>query len=111
MNQEIKARWVSALRSGEYKQSRGKLKSIDGFCVLGVLCDLYAIAYKINWEKMNYSYKLCGRIGCLPSEVSVWADYYGAEIKLNTQSVSLTSLNDHMGYNFNEIADLIEQYL
>jgi hypothetical protein len=42
MNPEIKARWVAALRSGEYQQTQGVLQNSEGFCCLGVLCDLYA---------------------------------------------------------------------
>ena len=42
MNQEIKAKWVNALRSGDYEQGQGALKNPDGqYCCLGVLCDLY----------------------------------------------------------------------
>lgn len=41
MNPEIKARWIEALRSGEYPQCRGSLKTQDGYCCLGVLTDLY----------------------------------------------------------------------
>lgn len=47
MNQEIKARWVEALRSGEYAQTQGSLQRVvakpgraAGFCCLGVLCDI-----------------------------------------------------------------------
>ena len=32
--------WIAALESGEYKQAKGKLKTYEGFCCLGVLCDL-----------------------------------------------------------------------
>lgn len=40
---EVKAKWIAALTSGEYKQGRNWLRtSEDGFCCLGVLCDLYA---------------------------------------------------------------------
>ncbi len=35
----IKKRWVKALRSGEYKQARGKLFDGKKFCCLGVLYD------------------------------------------------------------------------
>jgi hypothetical protein len=43
MNHEIKAHWVAALRSGEYKQTHRKLTDNEGsYCCLGVLCDLYA---------------------------------------------------------------------
>src|SRR6478736_3165412 len=49
MNQEIKERWLAALRSGEYKQADGYLNimsldpeqtEFDGFCCLGVLCEI-----------------------------------------------------------------------
>ena len=40
MDAELKARWVKALRSGEYQQGNGQLRSEDCFCCLGVLCDL-----------------------------------------------------------------------
>lgn len=41
MNEEIKARWVAALRDPEAKQGRGRLGYADGRrCCLGVLCDL-----------------------------------------------------------------------
>ncbi len=51
MHPEIKARWVAALRSGDYPQGTGALchtatpdgmDSKSGFCCLGVLGDLYA---------------------------------------------------------------------
>lgn len=40
MNPEIKAKWVAALRSGDYEQGRGYLHR-GGFCCLGVACDLF----------------------------------------------------------------------
>lgn len=53
MNAEVKAQWLDALRSGEYQQTKGRLRRdnpIDpedaddgynaGYCCLGVLCDL-----------------------------------------------------------------------
>lgn len=46
MNQEIKKRWVAALRSGDYKQGTGALRNADNkFCCLGVLCDLHSKAH------------------------------------------------------------------
>jgi hypothetical protein len=42
LNKEIATKWVAALRSGDYKQTQGVLRSADnGYCCLGVLCDLY----------------------------------------------------------------------
>ncbi len=39
---EFKAKWVAALRSGEYKQTNSTLKDRDGYCCLGVLCHLFS---------------------------------------------------------------------
>ena len=33
-------RWLTALESGEYKQTRDLLRDDNGFCCLGVACDL-----------------------------------------------------------------------
>jgi hypothetical protein len=53
VNAEVKQQWVDALRSGEYEQTKGRLRrgnpldpeDLDdgytpGYCCLGVLCDL-----------------------------------------------------------------------
>jgi hypothetical protein len=42
MDPEIKAKWIAALESGEYKKGKHKLRGGDDtFCCLGVLCDIY----------------------------------------------------------------------
>lgn len=40
MNQELKRKWVKALLSGKYAQTRGELKDRRGYCCLGVLRDV-----------------------------------------------------------------------
>ena len=40
MNPKIKAKWMTALRSGDYKQAKGQLKESDKFCCMGVLIDI-----------------------------------------------------------------------
>lgn len=44
MNRDLKAKWIAALRSGEYRQVHGELRSGSGgterFCCLGVLCEV-----------------------------------------------------------------------
>lgn len=43
MNPQVKVKWLHALRSGEYRQGRYRLKGEGGgFCCLGVLCDVYS---------------------------------------------------------------------
>jgi len=38
---EIKERWITALTDGSYAQTKSALHTAEGFCCLGVLCDLY----------------------------------------------------------------------
>jgi hypothetical protein len=40
MKQEIKDRWIEKLESGEYDQATGFLTNGNGFCCLGVLCEV-----------------------------------------------------------------------
>lgn len=43
MGADLKAKWVEALRSGKYKQGKGRLRDTDdNFCCLGVLWDVYS---------------------------------------------------------------------
>ena len=38
MDAKLKADWIAALRSGEFKQTRGRMFDGEGYCCLGVLC-------------------------------------------------------------------------
>lgn len=40
MDADVKAKWLAALRSGDYKQARGYLRTEAGYCCFGVLCDI-----------------------------------------------------------------------
>jgi hypothetical protein len=40
MNPEIKERWIAALTSGDYSQTKRKLGDENGYCCLGVLCEI-----------------------------------------------------------------------
>ena len=84
MNPQVKEKWVNALRSGWYEQSNGKLRSHQGYCCLGVLCDLYTQETKmVGWEfrgayeeentqPMDYWY-FDGESEFLPESVMEWA--------------------------------------
>ena len=105
MKKEIKKKWLTALRSGKYKQTNGALKDKQGFCCLGVLCDVHRIENKKRWAKDFHYY---GEALILPTEIINWAG-----LKSNSPDVSgssLAELNDY-GETFEEIADLIEKQL
>ena len=106
MKAEIKNRWVEALRSGEYKQGLGRLRSKEGrYCCLGVLCDLHAKDTGTEWRSCSDlpSFGYLGMSGALPDEVEVWAD---AQLDAWRES-KVIRLNDS-GSSFTDIADFIE---
>ena len=114
MNNEIKQRWVSALRSGEYEQCRGLLRRNNQFCCLGVLCDLYGKEKGIEWvSDGNDRFVFLGSNDVLPAEVVEWAGLpdHNPDIDYPDRYVTcIAGLNDH-GADFEEIADVIEVQL
>jgi hypothetical protein len=111
MNPQIKQKWVDALRSGEYQQTQKRLRTEDGFCCLGVLCDLYGKENNVEWqhnEVVGYFYE--NHSFSLPSSVVEWSGVEDGNPFVNDQTSSLGSLNDK-GSTFIEIADLIEEQL
>jgi len=54
VNPSIKQRWITALTSGEYKQSKELLRTDEGFCCLGVLTDL-AVKDKVDGIEWYYN--------------------------------------------------------
>lgn len=112
MNQQIKQRWIAALRSGEYQQVTGKLHNDRGFCCLGVLCDLYAKEQNVEWHKSHHFYKIFGVETILPYEVVKWSNLEGKNptALVDGDSKNLSNLND-IGYTFEQLAQLIEEQL
>lgn len=118
MNRQIKAQWIEALRSGEYKQDRdgGQLKTDKGFCCLGVLADLYLKDKGEQWDKTESEYKVDGCNQFLPETVKNWAEMdqgnpwlkYVDEEGYTHCDNAITDLNDS-GVPFDVLADLIEE--
>jgi hypothetical protein len=126
MKADIKTKWVAALRSGKYEQTLSMLRNNEGFCCLGVLCDLYSKETGVGWfHSPGEGYAMHGNDNTLPIEVRAWAqlaDEFGGYVHVETNeggathppylaTTSLTELNDRWGYDFRQIADVIEQQL
>jgi hypothetical protein len=110
VNADVKKEWVAALRSGEFEQAKGSLKDDDGYCCLGVLCELYRRKFGGRWERnIGGGFEYLGMVGLLPSMVVVWAGLMDKSptAKKGGAEVSLTDMNDQ-GADFSKIADLIE---
>ncbi len=102
MKNELKQKWLEALRSGKYAQGVGFLRSGDNFCCLGVLCDISGKQW-IGDEDGQYS------TADAPEEWSLLNHDTQAEFGLaEDQMFALTQMNDR-GKTFTEIADHIEK--
>lgn len=101
--QDIKDEWITALRSGEYKQATGTLydPAKDSYCCLGVLGRL--CGYSVNYLQ-NYNTFPDGEFALIPNIVKGSPSYNNVVLKL-------TRMNDIEQLNFNEISDYIEQNL
>lgn len=57
MDKELKAKWIAALRSGEFKQGREYFERYEKFCCLGVLCKVSGnpttLEYHSNWDAVT----------------------------------------------------------
>jgi hypothetical protein len=124
MNPEVKAAWVAALRSGERQQDVGSLRTENGYCCLGVLCDLHAKATGGYWNgppsTFSGRYRYLNDSSTLPSIVRDWADLpdgnpiIGEAVAAEDgqfHDYPAATFNDEFGYTFNQIADLIEENL
>lgn len=110
MKKEVADKWVAALRSGKYQQTQGYLRDSDGFCCLGVLCDIFAKDLETEWQGhlAGHRYDFLGQGFHLPTEV-----YEIADLTVDTCS-NLQEMNDgdsraRKAHSFNEIADYIEK--
>lgn len=118
MKPDIKAQWVAALRSGEYKKANSRLRRDNRFCCLGVLCDLHAKAHpeQGGWKPepdARHLFRYSGDAADLPTPVMAWAGLTRRDPIVHNSSGGMTSLanmND-AGMTFKEIADIIERQL
>ena len=110
MDAQLKAKWIEALRSGDFKQGHAALFDDVGeqkiFCCLGVLCETQGT----QWGDIGDQ----GQLGSIQvrdigrSFLSKEAlDHFGLT---EDQQVTLATMNDD-GSDFSEIADYIESNL
>lgn len=135
----IKKMWVEDLRSGKFKQGKGKLLDAKGsYCCLGVLCERAVEAGLIKkqiaknflddkyflfdgssglptWKVFEWA---TGETAPVQGDEWAWAPYVPFEGDFDFESTgdstgeaSLANLNDDGNLDFNAIADLIEAHL
>ena len=149
MKPEIKARWLTALRSGEYKQAQKALRrvrnapegeqtdTIIGHCCLGVLCEITAPETGGRWSDENKEFfetdggsersflpnpvRYLSELDSVDPIISIpighpltkrpdLREIFTLEEGETAYRVWLSVLNDK-GVTFEEIANLIEEFL
>lgn len=130
MDDDVKEKWIQALRSDNYSQGYRQLRKHphkDTFttrhCCLGVLCDLYNEEHD-NSHWMSRSTFVVEKEGeeymeslSLPPPVKTWAGIESTKVRIKDGEYDISVLNDGGGgigpvsYSFDEIANIIEKQL
>jgi|HubBroStandDraft_2_1064218.scaffolds.fasta_scaffold00003_8 hypothetical protein len=99
MDPTLKAKWTATLRSGEYVQGTGCLRTSAGhYCCLGVLC--VVAGFKMDEEGYNVIDADGREVGYAPIKAATKAE----------DLITLYSMNDD-GVPFADIADYIDAKL
>lgn len=94
MTPENKRIWVDALRSGKYQQTQDVLKNKNGFCCLGVLCEVLPPPPELENSPYKYAAILINE---------------GRDNKYDV--FQFIHKNDAMRWSFPEIADFVEEVI
>lgn len=110
MDAKLKADWIAALRSGEYKQGRAALATADGkYCCLGVLalagnlCDFAPETPSPLADLVGTFADGSKRSGMIPDSVCT---KIGLSYEMHERC---WRMNDRDRRSFSEIADFIEE--
>lgn len=122
MNEQVKADWLTELKSGDYIQGTRMMHSKGGaYCPLGVLCELYKRTHpeaawkpaKVqndrfrfddgSWDPNEHSY--------LPPNVQKWAGLPSSPFfRRNEKNIHLADLNDDTcDGKFTQVIKIIEE--
>jgi hypothetical protein len=119
LNPEFKAKWLAALRSGEYKQGSNKLIYGDKYCCLGVACAISGVndissignyGFISTLDEVGDSLTLINEINKVPSLLTGNGDVPRKLADMNDGRTDNGS-DPNKSKSFLEIADYIEAHL
>jgi hypothetical protein len=112
MKRSIARKWAAALESGEYQQTKGVLRDPNGFCCLGVLCNIHAQENPEIAAKESDPDSYLGEVEVIPYQVQDWAGLSSVDGSLTTSAtgdIMLAEENDK-GMKFPQIAKIIRKH-
>lgn len=103
MTKYLKTKWIKALRSKKYNQIQSRLKDKDGYCCMGVLCEVSSeIPFKEIFNSTIGAYGILGEYGGAITQK--YLNLIDLKYEIQTKAIKL---NDN-GKSFNEIADYLQ---
>lgn len=104
---------IEALESGKYRQVKRSLRSAEGYCVTGVMCEISGLG---TWEPYDSTDKFHFAINYHDGDIWRWLNFapydvvnhYGMPLDFSAQIVYL---NDHVGVSFADIARRLRIWL
>lgn len=115
MDKELKEKWLTALRSGNYAQTKCWLHNHNGYCCLGVLAECQGAFWSDeHGGDFGGTYQVPMKDGNQMGRSSIFGsaylkDEYAGGLSYKDQK-HLSMMNDR-GDNFNTIANYIEENL
>jgi len=113
VSKDLRNKWVEALRSGKYTQTKGCLKNEKGFCYLGVACDVAGLTWIPHFSD---GFPLEWSVNTLDEEGNSESSWLGLPSNLrnvlglsHAQECTLSNMNDHDDSSFAKLADVIEK--
>lgn len=122
--------WVAALRGGAYPQAKDFLRSEDGFCCLGVMCDIENSSAWIeetlnemnSWQYEDRNYDIyppvdvLWKYGVFEGDTAEYVDgntTWKESLRrfVETGNVACLAMANDKGAKFSDIADAIEEFI
>jgi hypothetical protein len=109
-------KWLTALESGDYKQGHGRLRTDQGFCCLGVLCEVAGLRARHTITGFDYDASTGVVPGILASHMGMDCDgkFSRGTLAESPTTDCLAAMNDgyngNKRYTFAEIAAFIRSH-
>lgn len=112
MRECVKDKWVAALKSGKYKQGRGQLNGENGYCCLGVLCEVFiAEGGVLSVRHLSRVTEYNGETKYPPAPVLHWAGIRSISGMASGANYSVAAVNDSNSWQgFTPSIEYIEQH-
>lgn len=109
INREQFNKWIKALRSGRYKQTKGTLQDRNGYCCLGVACKVLIPKNKLFFE-VSTKTLLEGSMPDNQPNCPKWLSEINSDFRKRSKlKEQLTVLNDENNMSFKEIAKALQE--